>query len=144
MLNKFLDSLLISIPLVTLYASLDFIVHAQYDYVDDFYPRILNRHAPLLPVMIIMIMITSSFQSSKFAQFAFAIVSCLCGCLLIHYSQDNGTFGSMLLTPGLAILWIYFIIQMNLTLAVVTLLGNILFYYRNDILLMLNPTFKLQ
>ncbi|KND01891.1 uncharacterized protein SPPG_03677 [Spizellomyces punctatus DAOM BR117] len=127
-----LVALLLTIPLTVLHGTLEYVVHLQYDFLQEFtWSRILSRQVPLAPVLALFIYITTRYKESRAAQAVFMLGSLASGCALIHLSQDDQTFGAMLKTPGLAILWIYFVIQAKLSYASISLLGCLLYYNRH-------------
>ncbi|KAI9101387.1 hypothetical protein DFS34DRAFT_614295 [Phlyctochytrium arcticum] len=126
-----LVALLLGIPLTLLHGTLDYIVHLQYDYAERFtMQHILRRQLPMLPLLCFFIYVTSRVKDWRAVQAAFMVGSVGAGCRLIWVSQVDETFGAMLQTPGLAVMWIYFVIQMKLSYAVASLVGCFLYYNR--------------
>ena len=52
----------------------------------------------------------------------------LCGSYLLYITSKASMYGTMLQAPGLATLWVYFIVQLDLTWALGGL-GVVLVYY---------------
>ena len=138
-----LDSVLLSWSLSCLYITMDYLVHLQYDYTSDFtFWRFLSRHLPFGLTLFGFVYLTTLYKSRWWMRLGCAIGSLFAGCLLIHYSQNVQTFGyifnltrrAMLKTPGLAILWIYLIIQMDLLPSLLSLAGSMIFYYKDFLL----------
>ena len=152
-----LDSVLLTLPLWSLSMSLDYLVHSQYDFINQFwtYQRFLyQKHVPNLVFLFFFIYYTSLYKSKKWMQFILALIATSMGVLVIHITSDphqtfgyffisigqlkfkcqfNNLFLKRLMTkaPGMAILWIYAIIQLDLTYALVTL-GACALYYHKD------------
>ncbi|KAJ3036818.1 hypothetical protein HDV00_002371 [Rhizophlyctis rosea] len=124
-------SILFALPLTVLHGGLDYLVHVQYDYADHFnITRVLSRQLPLFPILITFIYFTSKYKFHWLAQSLFTVASAASGTYLVYVTKEDQTFGGMLKTPGLAILWIYSVIQMNLALAIVSLAGTFLYYHK--------------
>ncbi|KAJ3294813.1 hypothetical protein HK104_003280 [Borealophlyctis nickersoniae] len=124
-------AILMSIPLTVLHGGLDYVVHQQYDFLDQFtVRRVLTRQLPLFPLLVAFIYFTTKYKRLWVAQGLFTIGSIAAGNYLVYLSTDDQTFGAMLKTPGLALLWIYFVIQMNLPLGCLSLLGTYAYYHK--------------
>ena len=122
---------LFALPLTVLHGGMDYLVHLQYDYGEHFtFKRVLSRQLPLFPVLIVFIYFTTKYKNLLVSQLLFTIASAAAGVGLVYYSTEDQTFGAMLKTPGLAVLWIYLVIQMRLPLACVSLLGTFLYYHK--------------
>ena len=142
-----MDSILYTIPFTFLYFSLDYIIHVQYDLESHFNLNHICQRAFIIPCLCFLIFYTMKFQENAICQVLYSIVAWTCGCYLIYLTEEDQTFGSMLVTPGLAIIWIYLIIQTRLSLALTSLMGATLFYYRESILKVFdshNRMFKLK
>lgn len=84
---------------------LDWIVHTQFSFADDFNLRyILTRHLPLFPTLFAIIYFTNMYRKMILAQLAMFIISMMCGVLVVYYTTDKDTFGMMKRTPGLTVL----------------------------------------
>jgi hypothetical protein len=121
---------MLSIPLTTLHIALDYVVHMQYDFTELYtVSYFFTRTPPFLLALALLIYITSRFRKYLAMQFILAVLSCISGVMLVKLSEGNETFGNMQKTPGLAVLWIYTVIQMNLSVAVVSLLVPFGYYW---------------
>ncbi|KAJ3049636.1 hypothetical protein HK097_009386 [Rhizophlyctis rosea] len=122
---------LFALPLTVLHGGMDYIVHLQYDYGEHFtFKRVLSRQLPLFPVLVLFIYFTTKYKNLLVSQLLFTIASAAAGVGLVYFSTEDQTFGAMLKTPGLAVLWIYLVIQMRLPLACLSLLGTFLYYHK--------------
>ncbi|KAI8912951.1 hypothetical protein DFJ77DRAFT_62328 [Powellomyces hirtus] len=126
------QAILLTIPLTTLHGFLEYVVHFQFGFLNEFtVAHVLTRQVPLAPALALFIYLTSRVKHMLVVQVAFLVLSVVCGCMLIYLSADEPAFGEMLRTPGLAVLWIYFVIQMRLGVAVVSLVATLLYYHRD-------------
>lgn len=56
------------------------------------------------------------------------------GSRVVYITTVNQTLGDMLHTPGLVVLWTFMIMELDLGLAVTSLVGVMIYYYRNRLL----------
>lgn len=127
---------LMTIPLLTLYFALDYTVHQQYDFDHLISLKATaKRYTPLALVLYTLIYFTHKHKRSRLAQLLFTLLSIGAGVGLIYFSTEaNQTFGNMKKTPGLAVLWIYTVVQLDLTLALVSLAISMIFFYKDSFL----------
>ncbi|KAJ3168882.1 hypothetical protein HDU88_001209 [Geranomyces variabilis] len=126
------QSILLTIPLTTLHGFLDYVVHLQYGFQNLFdTSHVLRRQVPLAPALFLFMWLTSRFRARLLAQVAFCIASIVCGCGLIRCSEGEPAFGEMAKAPGLAVLWVYFVVMMRLGPAVASLALCFAYYARN-------------
>ncbi|RCI07558.1 hypothetical protein L249_1602 [Ophiocordyceps polyrhachis-furcata BCC 54312] len=79
-----------------------------------------NTSLPLLP---------SNLQRPA-RQSVFFVASLLCGCYLIHLSNTAGYLATMKRAPPLGCLWLWAVVELDLTAAVVSLAAVALFLWR--------------
>jgi len=116
------DTFLVSFALGTLYITLDYMVHTQFDYTDHFLERCLN-HTPIVMVCLIFIFDRlSRLKSNKWAQMAFMIAAAGLGSRVVWITTVDHTLGAMLQTPSLIVLWTYLIMELDLGLALTSLI----------------------
>ena len=127
--HSLLDSFLLSFTLGSLYISLDYIVHHQYDFTDRFLSRCVQNSLPVLFCLFFIFDRISRVKSHKWAQIAFLIAAICLGARVIHITTADHTFGSMLATPGLVVLWIFLVIELDLSLALISVVGVTIYYY---------------
>ena len=132
---------IMSVPMTLFYAMLDYVVHYQYDFLKEFtLTYVLTRHLRVLPTLAIFIYVTSRLRHYAVAQWLFCICGALTGCFLIYVTTQDETYGSMLQTPGMAVIWIYLVIQMDMLPSLVSLLATALYYFREDIVAFVDVT----
>ena len=124
-----LTSSLLTMPLLILNISFEYLVHVQFGITDQFVFDVY-KHLPLLPAIFVLTVVTSKFKQSKFGQFLFLLASSCIGCYVISLVKDDGTFGAMSKTPGLITVGVLLIIQQDLSLALLSILFWVAFYYR--------------
>ncbi|KAL2916384.1 hypothetical protein HK105_204140 [Polyrhizophydium stewartii] len=130
-----LVALLMSVPMVMFHGMLDYLVHYQYGFLEEFtIEYVLRRELLMYPALVIFTYGTGRVKHSRIAQALFAVAAVGAGCLLIHYTTADETFGSMLKAPGLSCIWIMLIIQMDLTAALASLAVCIVYYHREFLL----------
>jgi hypothetical protein len=128
------DTFLVSFALGTLYITLDYMVHTQFDYTDHFLERCLN-HTPIVMVCLIFIFDRlSRLKSNKWAQMAFMIAAAGLGSRVVWITTVDHTLGAMLQTPSLIVLWTYLIMELDLGLALTSLIGVLIYYYRKRLM----------
>ncbi|KAJ3092854.1 hypothetical protein HK102_001679 [Quaeritorhiza haematococci] len=128
------QAILLAIPMTMLHGLLEYIIHMQYDYTDLFTANhVLKRYPGILAALVAYFYLTNRFRNKWVMQALHFAVGCASGCLLIHFSKEDETFGAMLKTPGLGVLWIYSVIEMKLTPAVVSLLVPLIYYFRDQL-----------
>ncbi|KAJ3413722.1 hypothetical protein HDV05_007625 [Chytridiales sp. JEL 0842] len=127
-----LQTIMLTIPLTTLHVALDYVVHMQYDFTELYnLSYFFSRTPPFMVALALLIYITSMFRKLMLMQLILAILSCASGVFLVQLSEGNETFGNMQKTPGLAVLWIYTVIQMNLSVALASLAVPLVYYFYN-------------
>ncbi|KAI8611075.1 hypothetical protein BC830DRAFT_1172186 [Chytriomyces sp. MP71] len=131
-------SLLLAIPLSLLHAALEFVfglpvghrggsltlspqtryvVHAQYALEKTFNAQyMLTNTLPFFVALFILIVSTSRYKAHPLMQVAFAIAGAVSGVYIIKLSAPGAhqTFGDMLKTAPIAVVWIYSVIQCRL------------------------------
>ena len=76
-----------------------------------------------------LIYLTNRHKSKKWVQFVMAVGSALVGSFLLYTLQHTPSLGQMARAPGLATIWIYFVVQLDLIPALVTLILVGLYWY---------------
>lgn len=124
-------AVVLSLALTFLHGALDYAVHMQFGFTDKFdIHRVLNRQLPLLPVLFCFVYLTTQYQNRAITQALFAVGSVAAGSYLIFLTEEKQTFGAVLKGPGVAILWIYSIIQLRLGLACGSLVLTFCYYHK--------------
>ncbi|KAI8851499.1 hypothetical protein BC829DRAFT_415231 [Chytridium lagenaria] len=128
-------AILLTVPLIILHQILDYAVHQQYSSLDEFTLSRMLIRVPALSIALFLIICLTSGPRRKLiiTQLVLAIASAVSGMMIVKYSEGMETFGRMLRTPGLAILWIYSVIQLRLDVAVGSLLVPLVFFFRESI-----------
>jgi hypothetical protein len=75
------------------------------------------------------IYITNRHKSKRMTQALMAVGSALVGSFLMYTLRHSPSLGQMMRAPGLATVWVYFIIQLDLIPAVLTLALVASYYY---------------
>ncbi|KAI8930294.1 hypothetical protein BC831DRAFT_440026 [Entophlyctis helioformis] len=126
-----LVAVLMSIPMALFHGMLDYIVHHQYGFLDKFtWRHVASRQLPLIPSLVLFMYVTSRVKHSKVAQLLFAVAAVAAGNTLIYYTTVDETFGAMLKAPGLAVVWVYLVIQMDILPAILSLAGSLIYFHR--------------
>lgn len=96
--NAFVAGLL-TFPLVLCRLAFDYMVHVQFGMEADFTgSHVLTHTGPAVISVFALSMSTERFKKSKYAQFLYFAASVYIGCLVIYYSNEDGTFGVRTLT----------------------------------------------
>ena len=128
------DSFLLSFTLGTMYFTLEYMVHVQFDYTDHFLDRCLKHSSIVMPCLIFIFDRLSRFKNNKWAQIAFMIAAAGLGSRVVWITTVDQTLGAMLHTPGLVVLWTYLIMELDLVLALTSLIGVMIYYYRKSLM----------
>lgn len=120
----------ITIPMTMMYAVLEYMVYKQFlmdsEIVwSDYTLKILK----IIPALSIFIFITNKHQKSLVVEVLFFLICILCGGAIIYIHSKDGTFGGMSRTPGLSVLWVYSVMQMNKWSALATCVFVYSYYY---------------
>ncbi|KAJ1551011.1 hypothetical protein HK096_003663 [Nowakowskiella sp. JEL0078] len=127
------EVVLISTPLALLHAVFEYVVYIQYGFKNEYSIfRLFRRSLPIFCLLAALTWGTNKVKSLWLLSFIQVIASSLSGVYLIRLTlEGDKTFGTMLKTPGLAVLWIYLIIQMKLTPAALGIVAPLLYYLKD-------------
>lgn len=75
------------------------------------------------------IYLTNRYKSTRLTQVLMAFGSAIVGSFLMYTLRHSPSLGQMMRAPGLATVWIYFIVQLDLIPATVTLTLVALYWY---------------
>ncbi|KAI9302149.1 hypothetical protein BJ944DRAFT_270370 [Cunninghamella echinulata] len=122
------QAIFLSIPFGFLLAAFDITVKVQFDEPWDYYSLGIKavKSAPALAPMIYL---TNRYKQKTLTQIIMMLGSLLVGSFLLYTLHHSPSLGQMLRSPGLATLWVYFIIQLDLVPAVLSLMIVGLYYY---------------
>eukprot|EP00842_Homolaphlyctis_polyrhiza_P005000 jgi/Hompol1/5500/HPOL_004478-RA len=135
------DAVLMSIPMTLFHGILDYVVHYQYGFLEQFNAtHVLTRQLPLMPALVVFMYATTLIKHHLLAQLLFAAAAIGVGIWLIHQSTVVETFGAMLQTPGLATIWVYLVIQMDLVPALISLLVAFIYYQKDTLIALANKS----
>jgi len=116
------QAVVFTLPLCIFHGVLEHMVYAQYDFLNELtWQKRLSKLLELIIPFFFFIYFTNRYKNLRIVQFLFALSAALAGSYLIWLGRYEETFGAMLKTPGLAVLWIYLTIQLNLPLALLSL-----------------------
>ncbi|KAI7863661.1 hypothetical protein BDF14DRAFT_1733564 [Spinellus fusiger] len=122
------QAVFMSLPFSFLLATFDVTVKLQYSEPWS-YQGLLLRGLKAIPALIPFIYITNRYKTSTLVQYLMAAASLLVGSFLLYTMNHTPSLGQMMRAPGLATLWVYFVVQLNLTPAVLTLLMTAFYWY---------------
>ncbi|CAO3640347.1 unnamed protein product [Cunninghamella echinulata] len=122
------QAIFLSIPFGFLLAAFDITVKVQFDEPWDYYSLGIKamKSAPALAPMIYL---TNRHKQKTLTQIIMMSGSLLVGSFLLYTLHHSPSLGQMSQSPGLATLWVYFIIQLDLVPAVLSLMIVGLYYY---------------
>ncbi|KAI7859254.1 hypothetical protein BDC45DRAFT_497208 [Circinella umbellata] len=122
------QALFMSIPFGFLLGAFDVTVRVQYSEPWS-YTDLALRSIKAAPALFPLIYLTNRHKSKKWVQFLMAIGSAVVGSFLLFTLQNTPSLGQMARAPGLATIWIYFVVQLDLVPALVTLILVGLYWY---------------
>ncbi|KAI8331985.1 hypothetical protein EDC96DRAFT_31000 [Choanephora cucurbitarum] len=120
------QAIFLSIPFAFLMGTFDVTVKVQYNEPWD-YAGLLTRCVKSAPALAPIIYLTNRYKAKRSTQFLMSLGSVFLGSLLMYTLHRSPSLGQMMRAPGLATIWIYFIVQLDLLPAVITL--GIVFAY---------------
>ncbi|KAH6575178.1 hypothetical protein BASA50_007535 [Batrachochytrium salamandrivorans] len=137
---RLLAAVLMSFPMIMFHLTLDYVVHFQYGFLSDFtVMHVLSRELPLVPALTVFIYVTGLYKHLKVVQWLLAAAALIVGNMLIYYTTVDETFGAMLKAPGLSVVWVYLVIQMDILPAMVSLLGSLIYYHADFLVSFIDP-----
>jgi hypothetical protein len=118
------DAVLYGSSLSMLHFTLDVLVYQQYRQ-DILWKEICARTAVALPILMFLVYMLHPKPSNRLLamgkQIAFMITSVIAGCYLIFSGNKHGYYAVMKRAPPLGTLWVWSVIEMDLTYAVASL-----------------------
>ncbi|KAI9289797.1 hypothetical protein BC943DRAFT_82767 [Umbelopsis sp. AD052] len=127
-LDYALQAIFLALPFSFLFATFEVTVQVQYSEQWS-YRQLPWRMLHVLPALIPLIYITNRYKATRTMQALMAISSVVVGAFLLYTVHKSPSMGQMLRAPGLATIWIYLIVQLDLTPAVATLAIVGVYYY---------------
>ncbi|RKP04201.1 hypothetical protein CXG81DRAFT_7652, partial [Caulochytrium protostelioides] len=129
-----LEAIMMSLPLTLLHAFFDYIVHMQYGLSEDFtLARVARRQGAQWPFLVGFMYVVARFRRRRIVQLAMCLAGIALGVLMVDVTRPDQTFGQSLRAPGLSVLWIYLIIQMDITWGAASLAPVALYYFRESL-----------
>ncbi|ORZ14592.1 hypothetical protein BCR42DRAFT_492408 [Absidia repens] len=122
------QAIFLSIPFGLLLAAFDVTVKVQFDEPWDYYGLFLKT-VKSAPALCPFIYLTNRHKSSYWTQGIMTAGSLFVGAFLLYTLQHSPSLGQMLRAPGLATIWVYFIVQLDLLPAVASLLLVAAYWY---------------
>ncbi|CAO3641355.1 unnamed protein product [Mucor fragilis] len=122
------QAIFLSIPFGFLMATFDVTVKVQYSEPWN-YAGIVTKCAKSAPALAPFIYLTNRYKSTRLAQVLMAFGSAIVGSFLMYTLRHSPSLGQMMRAPGLATVWIYFIVQLDLIPATATLTLVALYWY---------------
>ncbi|KAI9493356.1 hypothetical protein BDB00DRAFT_763761 [Zychaea mexicana] len=114
------QALFMSIPFGFLLGAFDVTVRVQYSEPWS-HQEWAIRALKSVPALFPLIYLTNRHRQKKLVQSIMAVGSALVGAFLLYTLRRTPSLGQMSRAPGLATIWIYFVVQLDLLPAVATL-----------------------
>ncbi|KAH8552347.1 hypothetical protein BGW37DRAFT_424718 [Umbelopsis sp. PMI_123] len=127
-LDYVLQAVFLAFPFSFLFATFEVTVQVQYSEPWS-YRQLGWRMLHVLPALIPLIYVTNRYKPTRVMQALMTISSVVVGAFLLYTVHKSPSMGQMLRAPGLATIWIYLIVQLDLTPAVITLAIVGVYYY---------------
>ncbi|KAJ3296669.1 hypothetical protein HDU79_006080 [Rhizoclosmatium sp. JEL0117] len=124
-------TILLTIPLTLLHTCLEYVIHVQYALETKYTISYVATHVPpFFIALFIVIYTTSKLKAHFLMQIGFAISAAAAGVYLIKVSapEEHEPFGVMIQMAGVAVIWIYSVIQSRLAYSICGV-GVPFFYY---------------
>ncbi|KAI8091243.1 uncharacterized protein B0P05DRAFT_462901 [Gilbertella persicaria] len=122
------QAIFLSIPFAFLMGTFDVTVKVQFSESWD-YASLFMKCAKAAPALAPVIYLTNRYKSKKTTQFFMALGSTVIGAFLMYTLHRSPSMGQMMRAPGLATIWIYFIVQLDLLPAMMTLLLVFVYWF---------------
>ncbi|KAL1927966.1 hypothetical protein VTP01DRAFT_3371 [Rhizomucor pusillus] len=122
------QAIFLSIPFGLLLGTFDITVKVQYSEPWS-YMDLLIRAVKSAPALFPIIYLTNRHKEKRIVQIIMAFGSVLAGSFLMYTLRNSPSLGQMMRAPGLATIWVYFVVQMDLVPAVMTLALVAAYYY---------------
>ncbi|KNE71606.1 hypothetical protein AMAG_16168 [Allomyces macrogynus ATCC 38327] len=120
----------ITIPLAILHTFLEWLVYKQFQEDEATLGMIARESTPTaFAVLLVLVYVTHRWSGSWIVQLAMAVGGAVVGGKLVATVTARPALGVMLRTPGMATVWIYFVAQMRLELATLSLAAVGGYYY---------------
>ncbi|KAL1924725.1 uncharacterized protein VTP21DRAFT_4379 [Calcarisporiella thermophila] len=122
------QAVMLVIPFGFLYGIMDILVQQQFDEVWTL-SGVAMKTIKVAPMLGVIIFFTNKLKARPWMQFLMTLAAMFCGSSLLYTIKRTPTLGEMEKCPGLATLWIYFIVQLNLAPAIMSLFTTFLLYH---------------
>ncbi|KAL0091315.1 hypothetical protein J3Q64DRAFT_1807264 [Phycomyces blakesleeanus] len=122
------QAIFMSIPFAFLLGTFDITVKVQFSEPWT-YSGLLIKSLKSIPALIPFIYLTNRYKSSNITQTIMATSSVVVGSFLLYTMHHSPSLGQMMRAPGLATIWVYFVVQLNLLPAVISLLISATYWY---------------
>ncbi|KAG0168485.1 hypothetical protein DFQ28_006947 [Apophysomyces sp. BC1034] len=116
----FWQAIFLSIPFGFLLAAFEVTVKVQYSETWTS-SGIVLKAIKSAPALLPFIYLSNRYKNSQWMQAMMSISSVVIGSFLLYTLQHSPSLGQMLRAPGLATIWVYLIVQLNLLPATLTL-----------------------
>ncbi|KAI9360795.1 hypothetical protein DFJ73DRAFT_814999 [Zopfochytrium polystomum] len=125
-----LQTVLVVAPLSVLHIVLSYAVHLQFGFADQFtLSTVVSSTGPFTIAFTFLVVLSTHWKAHIATQLILATASVAAGVTLIKLTESQETFGVTLRTPGLAVVWVYTVIQMRLGIAAGSLLVPAVYYF---------------
>ncbi|KAI8065094.1 hypothetical protein BC940DRAFT_241689 [Gongronella butleri] len=114
------QAIFLAIPFGFLLGAFDVTVKVQYDEPWDV-ASLLLRSAKAIPALLPVVYLSNRHKNKKLTQVAMALGNVVVGSFLMYTLKHSPSLGQMLRAPGLATIWVYFTVQLDLLPAVLSL-----------------------
>jgi hypothetical protein len=122
LIGPFGNAIFYAISLTMLHLTLDVLVHNQYAETIK-WDAITRRTMTTFPSLMIMLYFLHPRAGEHWAQAVFLIGSIVAGCYLSWASSEQPFFAVMKVAPPLGTLWVWFVLELRLELAMASLFG---------------------
>ncbi|EIE82622.1 hypothetical protein G6F46_008647 [Rhizopus delemar] len=121
-------AIFLSIPFAILLATFDVVVKVQY-FENWSYTGMALKAIKSAPALAPFIYLTSRYRSERLTQASMSVIAVFAGSFLMYTIKHTPSLGQMMRAPGLATVWIYLIVQLDLLPATLSLLVVGFYWY---------------
>ncbi|KAI9223635.1 hypothetical protein BC828DRAFT_375427 [Blastocladiella britannica] len=114
-------SLFFTVPLFLLMIMFEVLVGQQFSEDKDFVQLCRDKVTTALPALFVVVFLVHRFANTNIVQYGMLLASIVLGSRMMQLVLGTHTYGEMMSVPGIAVAWIYFIAQMQLLLACLSL-----------------------
>ncbi|KAJ1674630.1 hypothetical protein EV182_002882 [Spiromyces aspiralis] len=120
-LPPWMQAIVYAVALSGVYGLFEALVNQQYS-IEITFVEVLRKMAQVIPAMAVIVYFTQRFAKYQAVKALMLAIATACGCYFIHLNLHSPRMGIMKRAPGLASLWIYLTVVMEVRAAIINVL----------------------